>query len=550
MPTGGIDSISRGQGEPDDAQALLYKAGFLRQGHSGVFHLLPLGLRVQEKLEGLIDKHMKPLGASKVALSSISSESLWQRSGRLDNASELLRIKDRRDSKFILSPTHEEEITQLVASIAHTYKDLPLRLYQISRKYRDELRPRKGLLRAKEFLMKDLYTFDLSEEEALYTYRTVCQAYAAFLDELKIPYVIASADSGNMGGNLSHEYHFISPIGEDTLFTCNHCSYVANEELVEARIDLNQKGAHTVGIWNNSQFYTKSFYNVNKDKLYTIYLPPHQWADTDLQGNWFSSGTATEEMINVHAVKRAFPDIDFGSNPADDEEPEDEPSEVYITDYRVHIDDSEAVVVRDEKLHDFLRVRDGDGCPKCSSGVLKSHKAIEIGHTFHLGTRYSRPLQAYIAPPKQDNTRTEEVPLQMGCHGIGVSRLIGATASLLADSTGLNWPRAIAPYEVVLIPGRGVSEGESTAVYDELSSTSPGNGRGLDVLLDDRESENKGLVWKMKDADLIGYPVIILLGRDWKNGKVEVQCRRLGNLKEQVEVANVRDFVTSLLEKL
>ena len=222
---------------PQDGHDLLIRAGFLRQAHSGIFHLLPLGLRVQNKIEKLIDRHMLHLGASKVSLSSLSSEELWQRSGRLDKGrtSELLRLEDRKGAKYLLSPTHEEEITTIIANALHSYRQLPLRLYQVSRKYRDEPRPRQGLLRGREFLMKDLYTFDATENAAHETYEAVREAYVAFLEELKLPYLVARADSGNMGGTLSHEYHFPSPQGEDTIINCDKCDYSINEELYIGR---------------------------------------------------------------------------------------------------------------------------------------------------------------------------------------------------------------------------------------------------------------------------------------------------------------------------
>ena len=191
---------------------------------------------------------MGRLGASKVSLSSLSSEELWQRSGRLDKGrtSELLRLEDRKGAKYILSPTHEEEITNVVANAVHSYKELPLRLYQVSRKYRDETRPRQGLLRGREFLMKDLYTFDVNEEQARRTYEDVRQAYVAFLEELRLPYLVAQADSGNMGGDLSHEYHFASSHGEDTVISCNACEFSINEELYVGLQDPANLEAETI----------------------------------------------------------------------------------------------------------------------------------------------------------------------------------------------------------------------------------------------------------------------------------------------------------------
>ena len=184
---------------------------------------------------------MLQLGASKVSLSSLSSEELWQRTGRLDKGrtSELLRLEDRKGGRYLLSPTHEEEITSIIANTVKSYKELPLRLYQVSRKYRDEPRPRQGLLRGREFVMKDLYTFDATEEQARLTYEDVRKAYVAFLEDLQLPYLTARADSGNMGGNLSHEYHFASPQGEDTIISCGNCNYSINEELYIGRYHTN-----------------------------------------------------------------------------------------------------------------------------------------------------------------------------------------------------------------------------------------------------------------------------------------------------------------------
>ena len=195
---------------------------------------------------------MQRLGASKVSLSSLSSEELWQRSGRLDKgrSSELLRLEDRKGVKYLLSPTHEEEITTIIANSVQSYKELPLRLYQVSRKYRDEPRPRQGLLRGREFLMKDLYTFDATEEQARKTYEDVRKAYVAFLEELRLPYLTARADSGNMGGSLSHEYHFASSQGEDTIIECSECDYSINEELFLGKYDPDLHPQPPLPYWN------------------------------------------------------------------------------------------------------------------------------------------------------------------------------------------------------------------------------------------------------------------------------------------------------------
>ncbi|KAH7414193.1 prolyl-tRNA synthetase-like protein [Phaeosphaeria sp. MPI-PUGE-AT-0046c] len=539
-PTGGI---APQDGEQDESHALLVRSGFLRQAHSGVFHLLPLGLRVQNKLETLIDTHMQSIGASKTSLSSITTETLWRQSGRYSSNSELLRINDRRESGFLLSPTHEEEITALVASMVHSYKDLPLRLYQIGRKYRDERRPRGGLLRAKEFMMKDLYTFDSTPSTALETYEAVRTAYTAIFDALKLPYLVADADSGNMGGKLSHEYHFASPKGEDNVWSCDSCSYVANEELVTKRVIESDEN-------NDDLAYPLIFRGISTDRTTSIdiYVPGPPGQSVDTNPGW----DAVTSHVNLHAVKRSLPaDIDLDTGIEADTLAKLLPqtkASVSIVDPSLDIieDDAEfppnSTATTIESPTDLTPTTPGSSCPHCPTGHLSTQKAIEVAHTFHLGTRYSALLGALVSLP-DGKTRDH---MHMGCHGIGVSRLIGAIASLLSDARGLNWPRVIAPYEVLVVAAPQVEAREAEEVYDVLATGE--DGVAVDVVLDDREG--KGVGWKLKDADAIGYPVIVVLGRGWKEKReVEVQCRRLG-VKKDVGMEAVREEVSALLEML
>ncbi|KAF9696045.1 hypothetical protein EKO04_005819 [Ascochyta lentis] len=518
-PTGGL---SPQDGEQDESHALLVRGGYLRQAHSGVFHLLPLGLRVQNKLEALIDKHMESIGASKTSLSSITTEELWKQSGRYSSNSELLRLKDRKDSGFLLSPTHEEEITALVASMVHSYKDLPLRLYQTGRKYRDERRPRQGLLRAKEFMMKDLYTFDSTVEAGLETYKSVREAYKNLFDELKLPYLVADADSGNMGGKISHEYHFVSPKGEDNVWSCDSCTYVANEELVEKKTPSSAPDTNPLVFTGIS---------VDRKTRIEIHVPRPPDLAADATPTWDQISTYT----NPHALKKALPspiELDTGI------EPQTLTTLLPKTTSKTTITD--ASLSSSPTARDLTLTRPGDRCPHCTTGHLHVQKAIEVGHTFHLGTRYSEPLHAYIAGPSTSTTAW--TPIQMGCHGIGVSRLIGAIAALLSDARGLQWPRAVAPFEVAVLVNPQVGDEAAVGVYDALV------GAGGDVVLDDRAAKSLG--WKLKDADLIGYPVVVVMGRGWKERRVlEVQCRRLG-VKRDVGVDELRGEVVGLLEKL
>jgi prolyl-tRNA synthetase len=482
---------------------------------------------VQNKLEALIDKHMQSIGASKTSLSSITTEELWRQSGRYSSNSELLRVTDRKDSGFLLSPTHEEEITALVASMIQSYKDLPLRLYQIGRKYRDERRPRQGLLRAKEFLMKDLYTFDHSPDNALKTYESVRQAYNNLFDELKLPYLVADADSGNMGGKLSHEYHFISPKGEDNVWSCSSCSYVANEELVEKKASNTTPQGSTPPL---------VFTGISTDRSTSveIHVPRPASLDASATPTW----AEISSFVNLHAAKKALPDtveLDTGIEPA---------ALAHFltkTTTKTTIHDPSLPAPSSSKPAplDLTITHSGDACPRCSDGHLSVQKAIEVGHTFHLGTRYSAPLNAVVAMP--DSSARE--PVHMGCHGIGVSRLIGSIASLLSDSAGLNWPRVIAPFEAVVLTTPQTDTRDAAEVYDALAGRAE-----VDLVLDDRPIKSLG--WKLRDADLIGYPVVVVMGRGWKDRReVEVQCRRLG-VKKDVGLGELRSEVLNLLEQL
>ncbi|KAJ4359046.1 hypothetical protein N0V95_002508 [Ascochyta clinopodiicola] len=409
--------------------------------------------------------------------------------------------------------------------MVHSYKDLPLRLYQTGRKYRDERRPRQGLLRAKEFMMKDLYTFDSTVEAGLETYKSVRQAYKNLFDELKLPYLVADADSGNMGGKLSHEYHFVSPKGEDNVWSCDSCEYVANEELVEKKppsaAPADAKPLTFTGI------------STDRKTRIEIHVPHPSDLAADATPTWDQISTYT----NLHALKKAVPsptELDTGIESG--------------TLTPLLANTTSTATITDASLSpsptatDLTITREGDACPHCATGHLHVQKAIEVGHTFHLGTRYSEPLHAYIAGPDSATTWS---PMQMGCHGIGVSRLIGAIAALLSDARGLQWPRAVAPFEVAVLAGPQVDDGAAAQVYDAVGKAGAG---GVDVVLDDRAG--KGLGWKMKDADLIGYPVVVVMGRGWKDkGEVEVQCRRLG-VKKDVGVDALKSEVEGLLAQL
>lgn len=442
-----------------------------------------------------------------------------------------------------------------MARTVKSYKELPLRLYQITRKYRDEFRPRHGLLRGREFIMKDLYTFDSSVQSALETYNQVQTVYSSIFSDMKLPVLAAKASSGDMGGDLSHEYHLPTPLGEDHVVSCNSCDYVVNEEIADSVVSEEVPADTPFQIWRGI--------TRDKTKLVNVWYPK------------FTKPLGHEELreytdhdINLSAVKSIVPDLDAGVEDALSFWAAATAAEVgtarqliNIVDIRLPYslskslaDNVSATSGWPEALHpperplstachhaksSLLRIRTGDQCPKCSSGTLKVERAMELGHTFFLGTRYSEPLGATTSIPPSG----QAVPMQMGCHGIGISRVIGAAAEHLADKTGLNWPAAIAPYSCVVIAGKDADEEDALQVYHQINGAWATVSRFLDVVLDDRQ---RPLPWKLTDADLIGFPVIVLLGREWRAAKrVEVQCRRLG-IKQVVSLADLTSVVGQL----
>ncbi|KAG8626016.1 hypothetical protein KVT40_006417 [Elsinoe batatas] len=515
--------------DTEDSHSLLIRGGFLRQTHAGIFHLLPLGQRVQSKLEHVIDHHMESIGASKVSLSSISSEALWRQSGRLEGKdSELFHFKDRKDTKLLLSPTHEEEITSIVSGTVQSHKDLPLRLYQISRKYRDEQRPRQGLLRGREFLMKDLYTFDSNEEASRTTYKEVRSAYERIFKQLSVPFLTAAADSGSMGGEISHEYHYPSPDGEDHIIQCPNCRETRNDEVAVTRTAIEEKDM----IQDRDNIHPQ--YVATEDGKTLI----HVWVPKKVS----NEASPRPPTINLNAVKAALPDLDVKKELVityDDSRYYDRT--IFLLDPRVSpslLEDT-SFEVRQAAIDgiplSLTSVLPGDLCIGCEEGQVNVIKAVEVGHTFNLGTRYSKPLKLQV------RTSTNElVDVRMGCHGIGVSRLIAAIASVKADEKGLNWPSVIAPYSVLVIPLKDREDDAVRAARSIQAAIEEGwNGPSKfmpDVAVDDR---NKPVGWKLRDAELIGYPIVVVVGDGYtKNATVEIQCRQLG-LKEKEVILNV-----------
>lgn len=474
--------------------------------------------------------------------------------------------------------------------------------------------------------MKDLYTFDASTEDALQTYQTVRRAYAAFFNEFKIPYLTAEACSGEIGGDLSHEYHFPTSKGEDRIISCKSCDYVANEELAESRLTrqggfstetdpyLSETDSEGDSFTSENPTISATALELNKEDEVDLEMTAqrygNQWIGITSDRNTIVQAFLPKEIhratssrdrkaqINPFMIKNLVPDLDLSvENPIasfkehrrlmrDSDEDASVPARLLrLVDMRYYLytpigfqgglSSAMSVTVGGQEIPieeiaasehdsvDLVRIETGDPCPNCEKGTLKVEVTVELGHTFHLGTRYSEPLNTKVAinptqslptDSKQETdgdgraaTTRNQVPIQMGCHGIGVSRLIAAVADSLADHKGLNWPSVMAPFHTVIVPTKG-QENEAAEVYDILTTTKTfRGGNTIDAILDDRTKE---LGWKLKDADMIGYPVIVVVGRDWKNErKVEVQCRRLG-LKDRVPSDELKGFVERILVQL
>lgn len=556
---------------------LLVRHGYIRQVAAGTYHLLPLGHMVQTNIENLLRKHMVSIGGVELSLSSFSNPKLWEKTGRIDNA-ELFKISDSRGTVSIVAPTHEEEITNLVASTISSYRKLPLRLFQITRKYRDEKRPRGGLLRGREFLMKDMYSFDESVEAAHDTYADVQRAYKGFFEELRVPFVVAEADSGSIGGTLSHEYHYLTPAGEDNVVTCPECKYTANVEKALAHPPDDLIGSETRE--------AAVSYHVSPDRetLIAAYYPPDREFNVLHLVAELPEDTVDMEVAEVSESEN---EIDTGKNKSSEESNDNN-----TTPYAVKLFLDAAKKDDDEDLFTrrFIRVMDphlsretplpklpfkphrgatttlidvplvmaqaGDVCPSCEEPSLEISKAVEVGHTFYLGTKYSTPLGATITTASNTNsneknknknnkiqetknsndtitttTTTITKPIEMGCYGIGVSRLIAAIISHTKDKDGLVWPASISPYHAVVV-SRDSKVGElivSKLRSPSLSSSSSNFPYIINAVLDDRiYTQNLSFSSALHSARSLGFPITIVAGSQFeKTGMVEIQMRNL-----------------------
>ncbi|OQR90819.1 prolyl-tRNA synthetase [Achlya hypogyna] len=489
---------------------LLVRAGMIRKTSNGIYMMLPLAGRVLAKLEAIIDKHMAAIGCSKLSMPCLLTADLWKETGRWESSGpELFRVHDRRDVAHCLGPTHEEVFTSLVASTVSSPKQLPLRLYQIGRKYRDEIRPRFGLLRAKEFVMKDAYTFDLDRAGAETTYHLMVDAYHKILHALRLPIAQVEADTGNIGGSLSHEFHVLSGFGEDALLSCSECNYAANVEKARgvlmsppAPLQATTPVASLADVVQAPAGYVPTLYLAeNKTQLVVVLTPEGREVNPlALKGH-------IADVDNLVAVAKGHVDCAL-----------ELPSPRVFVDAGVAPSAALAAFLNSAgAVHgEFRLAREHDGCP-CCSGSLVEKRGIEVGHVFYLGDKYSKVLGA-----KYLDANGKAQTMDMGCYGMGVTRLMAAAVESLHDAHGIVWPDAIAPYKAVVV-GLG-KEADPTAAAAKDIAASLARVLPDDVMLDDRWAERPGV--KLTEAELVGYTWRVVVGKRFASeGLVEVLHR-------------------------
>ena len=546
---------------------LMYRAGLIRKSAGGMYTYLPLAWRTIRKIEQIIREEMDAAGGQEIMMPILQPSELWEESGRWGAyGAEMIRVKDRHDREFCMGPTHEEMITALVRDELRSYKQLPVLLYQIQDKFRDERRPRFGIMRSREFIMKDLYSFDKDVEGMNESYRKMSVAYTNIFTRCGLDFRAVEADSGAIGGGHSEEFTVLAPEGESRIACCDACSYAASDEKAalrpmdapdEAELPLEKvatPGTHTIALLAEYLkvpvektikavayqteddtlilAFLRGDHEVNEIKLANVVPGARdlRMADEDAiravggcPGFMSPIGIAKGTHIIVDETAMRMHNAVSGANEADFHYTNVNPKR-----------DFEAVTVADIRL-----VEEGDACPVCEQGHLHIGRGIEAGQIFALGTKYSEAMGATFL----DETGKAQ-PMQMGCYGIGVGRTMAAAIEQNHDEHGIIWPCAIAPYEVVVVAVNAKVEEQlayAEAIYEELRAA------GVDVLLDDRR-ERAGV--KFNDCDLIGYPVRIAVGpKTIENGSIEVKVRRTGelvNFARNTYLKGVQDMLAAL----
>ena len=531
------------------SHVLLLRTGMIRKLVSGVYGFMPLGWRTLKKIEDIVRDEMDKTGAQEILMSAIQPSELWQESGRwFAYGPELWRLKDRHGREFCLGPTHEEIFTDIIRNDVSSYRQLPLNLYQIQTKYRDEARPRFGLMRSREFIMKDAYSFDRDQEGLDKSYQEMYEAYEKIFTRCGLTFRPVEADTGAIGGSNSHEFTAISEVGESEIAYCEHCHMAATTERAEVTDAAPQDDIEMLPLEKKLTPGTKTIEDVANflglDKKQTIKaLLFVKYDDEGNKDGYVAAFVRGDRELNEIKLVNALGIPEHAIEFADESEMSQATGCVggFTGPMGLHdctiVVDSELPGLKNmcagacEEDHHYINMNygrdyegdiiadiktllEGDPCPVCGAPV-KHARGIEVGQVFKLGTKYSEAMGAYYKDENQ-----EEKPIVMGCYGIGVSRTMAAIVEQHHDENGIIWPMSVAPYHVIISlvkPGDETQAKVAEDIYEQLGAA------GVEVMLDDRD-ERPGV--KFKDADLLGIPVRITVGRGAADGVVEYKLRR------------------------
>lgn len=535
---------------------LLLRSGMIRKLASGVYTYLPLAVKVLKKIEIIVREEMDNIDSLECSMSALCPSELWKESGRWEDfGPEMFTLHDRHNREFCLGPTHEEVFTNLIRHEVKSYKQLPLSLYQIQTKFRDEKRPRFGLMRGREFTMKDAYTFDLDEEGMKKSYEEMWQAYDRVFQRCGLSFRAVEGDSGAMGGNASHEFIALSDVGETEITYCNHCDYAATDEKADCHFKMTSdedlkdlEEIHTpnaktiedlVAFFNlPSSSFVKTLIYTYKNKHVAVLIPGHRTLNPVKLLNYLGCqeheleiaeasvveditkasvgfagpiGLGKDMEIIIDARVTQMKNVIVGANKTDH----------HLVNANFERDFMGSVVA------DLLMIEENDPCPKCGEKLLMD-RGNEVGNIFQLGTKYSKALNATYL----DHNGKEQL-IVMGSHGIGITRTLAAVVEQYNDEYGIKWPMALAPFHVIITVVNSKNE-EQQALGEELYKSF--KNQGIEVLFDDRK-ERAGV--KFKDAELIGIPLRINVGRDASDNLVEFKLRSGG----EAEVIHTNDLL-------
>jgi len=531
--------------DPADAEVAshrpMVRSGMIRQVARGIYDLLPLGLRAVRRVETIVREEMDRAGAQEILMPAVIPGELWRESGRWERyGSELLRMRDRYDREFCFGPTHEEVVTDLVRREIRSYRELPKNLYQIQVKFRDEIRPRFGLMRGREFIMKDAYSFHVDADDARREYRVMFDTYTRIFERCGLTFRAVEAGTGAIGGSLSHEFQVLAASGEDAIVSCERCGYAANVEKAEVRAApaagagggglerVATPGKRSVeevstflGLPRERFIKTLLYATAGGEAVAILVRGDHEASATKVQA---ALGGEPVALADEQAVERATgAPVGFagpvgltvrmladaalrgvrgavaGANRADE--------------HVVNVD--QARDLPELVFADLRQARSGDACPRCEGGAFAEHRGIEVGQVFYLGTKYSEAMGATFL-----GADGRQRPIEMGCYGIGITRTVAAAIEQHHDDAGIVWPAPLAPYGVHVVPV-SVEDARLRETAEQLAASL--DAAGVDALLDDRD-ERPGV--KFKDADLIGLPVRVTVGpRALARGCVELKTR-------------------------